>query len=314
MYRQVKAVSRVDRLVLATIRAAAVALVLACLMGPTVVVASAVAQRNVLAVVLDDSRSMRLRDVDGGTRLSAMQQAFADTSALMHRLSQRFALRVFRFAADAGPLSGAATLTGAGARTDLATALDVTREDLAGMPLAGVVVVTDGADNGGGDLGSSLLALRARRVPVYTVGVGQERFARDVAVERVTAPPSVLSGSTVLLEAAIGVRGAKGEKATVTVEANGRIVATEEITLPDAGDIARVRSARAAASTGHLSALRARAAYLRARRSRRTTPTTPCSRCGPGRRAFSISRESRARSSPSCDARSRTTAASRSSG
>jgi uncharacterized membrane protein len=44
-----------------------------------------------------------------------------------------------------------------------------------------------------------------------------------------------------LLEAAIAVRGARGEKTTVTVEANGRIVATEEIRLPDGGDIARVR-------------------------------------------------------------------------
>ncbi len=241
MYRQVKAVNRMDRLVLATIRALAVVIVLACLLGPTVVVASAVAQRNVLAVVLDDSRSMRLRDVGNDARLAAMQKVFADTSALMRGLSQRFALRVFRFAADAGPLSGAATLTAGGARTDLATALDVTREDLAGMPLAGVVVVTDGADNGGGDLGSALLALRARRVPVYTVGVGEERFSRDVAVERVTSPRSVLAGSTVLLEAAIGVRGASGEKVTVTAEANGRIVATEEIKLPDGGDIARVR-------------------------------------------------------------------------
>src|SRR5204863_4437876 len=102
-------------------------------------------------------------------RLAAMQRVFADTSDLMRRLSKKFALRVFRFAADAAPSSGAATLTGAGARTDLASALDVTREDLAGMPLAGMIVVTDGADNGGGDLGSSLLALRARRVPVYTV-------------------------------------------------------------------------------------------------------------------------------------------------
>ena len=241
MYHRVKAVNRLDRVVLGTIRAAAVAIVLACLLGPTVVVASAVAQRNVLAVVLDDSRSMRLKDVDGGARLSAMQKVFADTGALMQKLSQRFALRTFRFAADASPSSGAATLTGGGARTDLAGALDVTREDLAGMPLAGVIVVTDGADNGGGDLGSALLALRARRVPVYTVGVGEERFARDVAVERVTAPTSVLAGSTMLIEAAIGVRGARGEKTSVTVEANGRIVATEEVTLPNAGDIARVR-------------------------------------------------------------------------
>ena len=241
MYSRVRAVRRRDRIVLATMRAACVLLVLACLMRPTVVLSSAVNQRNVFAVLLDDSRSMRLRDVNGTARLAAMQGVFADTAGLMRKLSQRFALRVFRFAADAGPASGAAALTGAGGRTDLAGALDVTREDLAGMPLAGVVVVTDGADNGGGDLSSALLALRARRVPVYTVGVGQERFARDVAVERVTAPASVLSGSTVLIEAAIGVRGAGGETTTIGVEANGRIVASEEIRLPESGDIARVR-------------------------------------------------------------------------
>lgn len=240
-YRHVKAVSTLDRVALASIRIAAVALLLVCLLRPTTVVSSAVAQRNVLAILLDDSRSMRLRDVDAGTRMDALQRVFADSSELLRKLSEKFALRTFRFAADAGPSSGAATLTGGGARTDLASALDVTREDLAGMPLAGVVVVTDGADNGGSDLAASILALRARRVPVYTVGVGQERFARDIAIERVTTPASVLSGSTVLLEAAIGVRGARGEKTTVTVEANGRIVATDEIQLPSTGDILRTR-------------------------------------------------------------------------
>lgn len=241
LYRGVRAVSGRDRVVLATIRGCCVLLVLACLLRPTVVLSSAVSQRNVLAVLLDDSRSMRLKDVDGRARLAALQSAFGDTSALMHRLSQRFAVRVFRFAVDATPTSGAATLSGSGSRTDLAGALDATRQDLAGMPLAGVVVVTDGADNSGGDLGSALLALRARRVPVYTVGIGQERFARDVAVERVTAPGTVLVGSTVLLEAAVAVRGAGGENTTLTVEANGRIVATEEVRLPASGDVARIR-------------------------------------------------------------------------
>ncbi|MEO7456058.1 MAG: hypothetical protein ABIY52_07330 [Gemmatimonadaceae bacterium] len=240
-YRRVQAVTNTDRAVLAGLRVVAVGLVLACLLRPTAVISSAVAQRNVLAVVLDDSRSMRLKDVNDGTRLSAVQRVFADTSALMKKLSEKFALRVFRFGADAGPLSSANALTGAGARTDLAAALDMTREDLSGMPLAGVIVVSDGADNGGGDIGSSLLALRARRVPVYTVGVGQERFARDIAVDRVTAPATVLAGSTVLVEAAIGLRNAGGEKTIATVEANGRIVASEEIKLPSDGDVTRVR-------------------------------------------------------------------------
>ena len=240
-YSRVRAVSLADKLVLGTLRALAVGIVLACLMRPTVVLSSAVAQRNVLAVLLDDSRSMKLRDVNGEARLAAMQRTFADTSALLRRLSSRFALRVFRFSADATPASSAAALTASGARTDLAKALDAAREDLAGMPLAGVIVATDGADNGGSDLGAALLAMRARRVPVYTVGVGQERFARDLAVERVSSATTVLEGTTTLIEAAIAVRGARGERTTVSVEANGRIVGSEDVKLPDAGDVARVR-------------------------------------------------------------------------
>ena len=240
-YRGVRAVSVTDRLVLGALRALGVIIVLACLLRPTVVLSSAVPQRNVLAILFDDSRSMRLRDVNGDARLAAMQRTFADTSTLMRRMGSKFAVRTFRFAADASPSGGAATLTANGARTDLARALDVTREDLAGMPLAGVVVVTDGADNGGSDLGTSLLAMRARRVPVYTVGVGQERFARDVAIERVTAPTSVLTGATVLLDVVLGVRGARGEHTTVTVEANGRLMDTVDVRLPDAGDATRAR-------------------------------------------------------------------------
>jgi uncharacterized membrane protein len=240
-YRRLRGISRADRLVLGAIRAVALLILLACLLRPTEVLSSAVPQRNVLAIVLDDSRSMRLADVDGASRTQAMQRAFADTSSLVRRLSARYAVRAFRFAADAAPAPTGTPLLASGGRTDLAAALDGVRTDLAGMPVAGVIVVSDGADNGGGDIESSLLALKARKVPVYTVGVGQERFSRDVAVASVTAPPSVLTGSTVLIDAAIGVRGVAGEKTTLTAEADGRIVATQEITIPRNADVVRAQ-------------------------------------------------------------------------
>ncbi|MDB4882830.1 MAG: hypothetical protein JWL95_1596, partial [Gemmatimonadetes bacterium] len=240
-YRQLRGISRTDRIVLGTTRALAFALLLGCLLRPTEVLSSAVPQRNVLAILLDDSRSMRLADVNGGTRTQAMQRAFSDSSSLLRRLSARYAVRVFRFAADAAPAPAGTSLNAAGGRTDLAAALDGVRTDLAGMPLAGMIVVSDGADNGGGDIESSLLALKARRVPVYTVGVGQERFSRDLAVSSVVAPPSVLAGSTVLIDAAIGARGVGGEKTTLTVEADGRIVATQELTIPRRVDVVRAQ-------------------------------------------------------------------------
>ena len=241
LYSRLQAVRATDRVVLGTLRALALLLVLACLLRPALVIASAVPQRNVLAILLDDSRSQRIADENGQTRLAAVQQTFADSSALVRELADKFALRFVRFSADTRGVSGTTGLDASGTRTDLANALDATRQELTGVPLAGMVVVTDGADNSGGDLDAALLGLRARKVPVYTVGVGQERFDRDVAVERVSAASTVLAGGTVLVDASIRLRGTGNDPVTVTAEADGRIVATETVRAPSSGDVLAVR-------------------------------------------------------------------------
>src|SRR5829696_5495825 len=119
-YRQLRGISRVDRVVLGATRALALGLVLACLLRPTEVLSSAVPQRNVLAILLDDSRSMRVADVDGTSRTKAMQSAFSDSSALVRRLSSRYAVRTFRFAAEPSPAPAKTQLDASGGRTDLA--------------------------------------------------------------------------------------------------------------------------------------------------------------------------------------------------
>lgn len=243
-YGRVRTLRPLDRAVLGTLRALAFLVVIACLLRPSLVVASAVPQRNVFAMLVDDSRSMRIRDADGGgtrTRADAIAQVFADTTSLVRKLGERFALRRFRFGARAEPLGSASGLTATGTRSDLARALDDTREELSGMPLAGIVLVSDGADNGSTNYEDALLALRARRVPVYTVGVGRERFERDLAIDRVVAPQRALAGAAMLVEADLRIRGLRGDRATVTVEADGRVIATETVAAPDQGDVVHLR-------------------------------------------------------------------------
>lgn len=240
-YARVRTLRASDRAVLATLRAAALLLVIGCLMRPGIVVASAVPQRNVLAVVMDDSRSMRIRDMADSSRRAALQRVFADSAPLSQQLAAKFAIRRFRFAATASPVSGAAALAANGTRSDLAQALNDVREDLNGMPLAGVVIVSDGADNGSGAVDDALMAYRARRVPVFTVGVGSERFARDVAIERVQAPRRTLAGASSVVEADVRLRGAGRDPVSITVEADGRVVATEAARVGDKGDLTTVR-------------------------------------------------------------------------
>lgn len=238
--RWLKGVRPVDRIVLGALRLGAFAVVAACLLRPALALTSAVPQRNVLGILLDDSRSMRIRDVDTAQRVAVVQRVFADSAALVRRLSDRFALRFFRFSADASPIPDAGALVASGARTDIATAFESVKQELADVPVSGLVVVTDGADNSNSDLSAALMGLRIRHLPVYTVGVGQERFARDLSIDRLDVPSSTLKGSGALVTATVGARGANGDSATVTTEADGRIVATQVLRLPADRDVVDV--------------------------------------------------------------------------
>lgn len=240
-YARVRGVRPMERAALLLLRGAVLAVVVTCLLRPTLVVASAVPQRNLLAILLDDSRSMRIADAGDTTRAAAVQSVFGDSAALVRALGERFALRFYRFAADVRPAGSAEGLRAAGTRTDLASALDGARAELAGAPLAGVIVVSDGADNGGRDLDPALLGLRARRVPVHTVGVGLERFPRDVAIERVAFPARPLRGATLLVDVTLRLRGVGGERLALSAESDGRMVAADTITLPAREEIARTR-------------------------------------------------------------------------
>ena len=78
-----------------------------------------------------------------------------------------------------------------------------TRDELSGLPVAGMVLVTDGADNAEREIDGSLDALRAAGIPVFSVGVGREQLSRDVQVTRVDLPRRVLKGTSLVVDVVI---------------------------------------------------------------------------------------------------------------
>ena len=222
-----------DRLILAGLRLAAVAIIGVCLLRPGLLVSMSVPQRNALGILLDDSKSTLIQDAGPLTRLDQIKQIFGDsTHDIVARLAERYALRFYRFADGLNRVAGASDLKGQGGRTDLTSALAEVRRDFSGTPLAGLVVATDGADNGGHPIADAILSLKGARVPVYTIGIGQEQFARDVAIDRVELPRSTLRGAVLLGAVAIRSRGAAGEELALTVEDGDRIVASRVVTVP----------------------------------------------------------------------------------
>lgn len=230
---RLRRVGGTDRVVLGAIRTAVFLLLGFCLLRPTLVLSRAIAQRNVLAVVLDDSQSMRVSDVGGTTRIGAVKQHLGDSTEIVRRLGERFTLRFFRAGGDAEPIGGAAALSGTATRTDLATSLAAVNDALADLPLAGVVLVSDGAQNGTGDLDNELRRLASREIPVHTVGVGAPRFDRDVGINELRLPREVLMGGEAPGEAVLQLRGVAGRRAVLTTLADGRLVSRDTVRLPE---------------------------------------------------------------------------------
>ena len=250
-YRTVGANGRPrDRFVLTVLRMAALALVVFCLFRPTLVVKAAIPQQNVVAVLMDDSRSMQIGDwTNNQPRAEFLRQELAaGTSPLLKSLSERFLVRTFRFSNTSARVNSVKDLTFGGSQTKIGTALDGVREELAGLPVAGIVLVTDGADTTEGSLANTLLNLKAEKLPVFTVGVGSAKLPRDIQIDRVSTPRTVLKGASLLVDAVITQSGYSGQTVTLDVEDDGRIVGSQKVQFPVDGSPAAVR-VRATAST-----------------------------------------------------------------
>lgn len=242
-------------LLLAGLRAAALALVGFALFRPQLVVSTVVPQENVVGVLFDDTASMRIADAGEGPdgaplrRADRMIAAFPEESAagaLGPVLEERFVLRRFRFGADGAerlPAEGGvgAALRLDSARTDLAAALRGAAEELGSLPVAGLVLLTDGADTtagageAGGRLEEVLLDLRERGIRVYPVALGRSEVERDLEVGAPDLPSRILLGSDLEVRIPLSQQGYDGR--TVRLEAldEGRLLASLPVRLPREG-------------------------------------------------------------------------------
>ncbi|RPJ63163.1 MAG: hypothetical protein EHM24_24830, partial [Acidobacteria bacterium] len=223
------------------LRLGAIALILFALLRPALMVRAVETERNFLAVILDDSRSMAIADSGGTPRSGFIADAFGPEGRLGRQLADRFTLRFFRFSSATERLANPADLTYDGTRTHVGQALERVGQELTGLPVSGVILVSDGADTSQTAIADSLKAHKATGVPVFTVGLGREAFERDAQIGRVEPPASVLKGSTVAVDVLVAQTGYAGQTVQLTVEDEGRLAGTQDVMLPGDGEAATVR-------------------------------------------------------------------------
>ena len=227
--------STADRWVLGILRGAALLLLLFIVLQPGLILTSVVPQRNFLAVLVDDSRSMTIDDRDGSSRADKAARLLDPGSDLVAALDEGFALRYFRFSSRPGRVDGVEALGFDGSRTRIGDALAYVRDELQGVPLSGIVVVSDGGDNSDEAIGQALLPLRAAWVPVFTVGLGDEEMEADVQASRADVPERALAGTSMVVNVLVDATGYAGRTVPIVVEDMGTIITTEEVALPRDG-------------------------------------------------------------------------------
>src|SRR5262245_15330182 len=223
------------------LRLALIALITFCLFRPSIILKAAVPQQNFLGVLVDDSKSMTIADRDEQPRTAFIQEELGEKGQLFKALSPRFVLRCFRFPSSADRLAQPTDLQYSGTASHLGQALERARDELSGLPLAGLVMVTDGADTSDASLDEPLASLKARSIPVFPVGVGQERFDRDIQITHVATLLTTRKGTPLAVDVVISQTGYAGTSVPLHVEDDGRIVSSQSVTLPPDGQSTTVR-------------------------------------------------------------------------
>ena len=229
-WRGTSGLDRHQRLALLGLRTLAWLLVGFCLLRPIAIRPSSKVSDAVVAIVVDASRSMRLADVPEGTRFDAARALV--TGQVVPALEPAFSVDVLAMGDALTPLTEARSPDGR--LSDLRGTVAAVRDRYQGQPLAGIVLVSDGAETGPA-------ATPAQGPPVFTMGVGATAAPKDREVLAVSVGEAVLTDSVVELAATVGGRGFGGQPVELRVLENGRAVHIRRVSPADDGTPLTVR-------------------------------------------------------------------------
>lgn len=141
-----------------------------------------------------------------------------------------------------------ALLVPRGTETRLGDALDAQLRLYRGAPLAGVVVISDGAQNAGIEPSAAIEAAKLAKVPIFTIGVGSTEPRRNVAVSDLLVPARAFPGDSINISGFVQATGCRGRFVDVELRRRapdepmgaGQVVASQRVQLGADGDVVPV--------------------------------------------------------------------------
>jgi uncharacterized membrane protein len=229
------------------LRVLAVSTVVFFVLQPVLQLRSVTRLLNHVALLVDKSASMAVREERGGP--TRIDRAAAFLEASRSRISSWRASRIvdrYTFGDKLRPVTEdpRALKPADEPATRISETLAEVRQRYRGRDLAGVLLVSDGIDNG--RLGTGPLSGEARRqleklgVPVHAVLVGKTEL-RDLAIVEVYADEFAFVRNVVQIDVDLSITGLAIDRLPVTLEKGGQVVTTKEVVVDRASGRARAR-------------------------------------------------------------------------
>ena len=169
------------RVISGTLRLLAILLLLLPVLEPVLLTPDVIPDENFLVVLADKSASMSIEDgVFGGTRDEDVSTVLAGPgSGLLPELEENFIIRYYTFGDIPERVDSLGARAAEGNGTNIESALRRVVSDFKGLPLSGIVMLTDGADNSRDNPLNTAEELRSMNIPLHIVGIGGEEFAQE---------------------------------------------------------------------------------------------------------------------------------------
>ena len=205
-----------------------VALILFLIWHPALSIATLKPQQNVVAVLVDDSRSMSIADASGTRQASAKSVL---EGGMLKSLGEKFQVRLYKFGKDSERIQKTDQLAAAAPASRLGDTMEHILAESSSIPLGAIVVLSDGADNAGGIDLQTIAAIRRQRIPVHTIGFGKEQPEKDVEISDVVVAARALPQSKLTAVVSLQSYGLSGSKAKISVRESGKVLASQEVQL-----------------------------------------------------------------------------------
>lgn len=228
VYRQtLPPVPQGTRRFLAILRGVAISLILLFIFEPVLNISRTILQPGVLAVLIDQSKSMSIKDraID---RLVQLRQVLS--SSILPDAAADAEIRYYRFGVNAAHTRevNPDTMLLQDDATNISSALRLVGDEKEQLNIRSILILSDGNYN----LGQNPRYEADRLgIPIFSIGIGDSTEQKDVRISRVLTNEIVYNDSEVPVDVTIHSSGYEGERVSVVLSDGTREMDRQQVQL-----------------------------------------------------------------------------------